>query len=105
MLCYPMGCFCVAGQALLSTGLPRQEYWSGVSLPSPVDLPNPGIEPESSVWQADSLPAEPQGEPVESLKAAKSHMKHTCISRYLCNGIYIAELKCAVSVIAVSFIS
>ena len=25
-------------------GFPRQEYWSGLSFPSPVDLPNPGIE-------------------------------------------------------------
>ena len=24
----------------------RQEYWSGLSFPSPGDLPNPGIEPE-----------------------------------------------------------
>ena len=28
-------------------GLPRQEYWSGVPLPPPGDLPDPGIEPES----------------------------------------------------------
>ena len=26
-------------------GFSRQEYWSGVPLPSPGDLPNPGIEP------------------------------------------------------------
>ena len=25
----------------------RQEYWSGLPFPPPVDLPNPGIEPES----------------------------------------------------------
>ena len=30
-------------------GFPRQEYWSGVSFPSPGDLPNPGIEPASLV--------------------------------------------------------
>ena len=34
-----------------------------LSLPSPGDLPNPGIEPRSPALQADSLPAEPQGEP------------------------------------------
>ena len=28
-------------------GLPRPKYWSGLPLPSPGDLPNPGIEPES----------------------------------------------------------
>ena len=26
-------------------GLSRQEYWSGLPLPSPGELPNPGIEP------------------------------------------------------------
>ena len=33
-----------------------QEYWSGLPIPSPVDLPNPGIEPGSPALQADSLP-------------------------------------------------
>ena len=33
------------------------------SFPSPRDLSNPGIEPRSPTLQADSLPAEPQGEP------------------------------------------
>ena len=37
----------VAYQAPLSVGFSRQEYWSGLPLPSPGDLPNPGIEPES----------------------------------------------------------
>ena len=27
----------------------RKEYWSGLPLPSPGDLPNPGIEPVSLV--------------------------------------------------------
>ena len=42
----------------LSMGFPRQEYWSGWPYPPPGDLPNTGIEPESSVspaLQADSL--------------------------------------------------
>ena len=43
--------------------LSRQEYWSGLPLPSPEDLPNPGIKPRSPTLQADSLPAEPQGKP------------------------------------------
>ena len=29
----------------------RQEYWSGLPLPSPGDLPNPGIEPGSPALQ------------------------------------------------------
>ena len=34
----------VALQAPLSTGFYRQEYWSGLPLPSPTDLPHPGTE-------------------------------------------------------------
>ena len=40
-------------------GFPRQEHWSGLSFPSPGDLPNPGIEPTSPGFpalEADSLP-------------------------------------------------
>ena len=33
----------------------RPEYWSGYTLPSPGDLPNPGIELRSSALQVDSL--------------------------------------------------
>ena len=34
----------VAHQAPLFMGFSRQEYWSGLSFPSPWDLPNPGIK-------------------------------------------------------------
>ena len=37
----------VARQPPLSMGFSRQEYWSGLSCPSSVDLPDPGIEPLS----------------------------------------------------------
>ena len=37
----------VAYQVPLSMGFSRQEYWSGLPLPSPGDLPDPGIEPGS----------------------------------------------------------
>ena len=36
----------------------RQEYWNGLPFPSPGDLSDPGIEPESPALQADSLPSE-----------------------------------------------
>ena len=36
-----------AHQAPPSVGFSRQEYWNGVPLPSPGNLPNPGIEPGS----------------------------------------------------------
>ena len=35
----------VALQAPLSMGFPRQEYWGGLSFPSPGDCPDPGMEP------------------------------------------------------------
>ena len=37
---------------------------TGVPFPPLGDLPNLGIEPRSLTLQADSLPAEPQGEPM-----------------------------------------
>ena len=45
----------VAHQAPLSVELSRQEYWSGLPVPSSGELPNPGIEPASPTCQADSL--------------------------------------------------
>ena len=51
----------VAYHAPPSVEFSRQEYWSGLPLPSPGDLPNPGIEPRSPALQADTLPSEPPG--------------------------------------------
>ena len=52
-----------AHQAPPSMGFSRQEYWRGLSFPSPEDLPNPGIEPRSPTLQADALTSEPPGKP------------------------------------------
>ena len=38
----------------------RQEYWSGLPVPSPEDLSNPGIKPVSPALKADSLLTELQ---------------------------------------------
>ena len=43
---------------------PGQNTGVGSLIPSPGDLPNPGIEPRSPVFQADSWPAEPPGKPL-----------------------------------------
>ena len=43
---------CVARQAPLSMGFPKQEYWTELPFPSPGDLPDPGIEPMSPVSPA-----------------------------------------------------
>ena len=48
-------------------GFSRQEYWSGLPVPSPGDLPDPGIKPGSPALQTDSLPTELWGKPQLSL--------------------------------------
>ena len=42
----------VAHQTPLSMGFPGQEYWSGLTFPSPGDLPDPGIKLESLTFSA-----------------------------------------------------
>jgi len=49
-------------------GFSRPEHWSGQLLPSPGDLPNPGIKPRSLALQEDSLPAELPGKSRGKLK-------------------------------------
>ena len=49
----------VAHQAPLTMEFSRQEYLSGLSFPSPGDLPDPGIQPRSPALKADSLPSVP----------------------------------------------
>ena len=56
----PMNC---SPQIPLSMELSRQEYWSGLPVPSSGNLPNPGIKPRSPALQADSLLSEPPRKP------------------------------------------
>ena len=51
----------IALQAPLSMGFSRQEYWSGLSLPAPGDLPSPGMEPMSPALAGRSFATEPPG--------------------------------------------
>ena len=48
-----------------------QEYWSGLPFPSPEDHPEPGVEPGSHTFQADSLPTEPPGKPFKMVNIIK----------------------------------
>ena len=50
----------VAHQAPLSI-FPRQEYWSGLTFPSPGDRPNPGIELLSPALVGGFFTTEPPG--------------------------------------------
>ena len=57
-------------------GFSRQEYWSGLPLPPPGDLPNPGIKPVSPALQVDSLPLAPPGKPYHILITALLHYQN-----------------------------
>ena len=57
-VCNPMNCS-LPGSSVHS--ILQQECWRGLPFPSPGDLPDPGIEPGSPVFQADSLPSKPLG--------------------------------------------
>ena len=50
-------------QAPLSMGFPKQEYWRGLPFPSPGDLSNPGIKPESPALVGRFFTPEPPGKP------------------------------------------
>ena len=48
----------IAHQAPLTMEFSRQEYWSELPIHPPGDRRNPGMEPGSPTFQADSLPSE-----------------------------------------------
>ena len=54
----------VARQAPLSMGFSRQEYWSVLPFPAPMDLPNPDIEPMSPALAGRFFTTEPPGKPL-----------------------------------------
>ena len=69
----------IACQAPLFMGFPRQEYWSGLSLSSPGDLPDPEIEPMSvapSALAGRFFTTEPPGKPREIIPVAVIHRHH-----------------------------
>ena len=73
----------VACQAPLSIGILQARTLEWVAMPSPGDLPNPGIEPRSLSLQADSLPSEQPGKPTpptpqKCLVASKKFKPHNC---------------------------
>ena len=62
----------VACQAPLSMGFSKQKYWSGLLLPTPGDLLNPGIKRESPVAAAlmgGFFIPEPPGKPSQDMEA------------------------------------
>ena len=74
----------IAHQAPLPAGFSRQEYWSGLPVASPGDLPDPGIKPVSPALQADSLLSEPPGKPI--LREAKLRLRNACPGSLIVTG-------------------
>ena len=62
-LCNPMDCS-LPGSSIHGIFQARVLEW--IAIPSPGDLPNPGIKPGSPALQADALPSEPPGKPQKS---------------------------------------
>ena len=65
-------------------GFSRQEYWSGLPFPSPGDLPNPGMEPESTASHTNSLPSELPGREKKSTPLI-SPIGDTCYAVHSCS--------------------
>ena len=87
----------VACQAPMSMGFSRQEYWSGLSFPSPGDLPDTRIEPTSLMSLAGRFfTSLPPGKPLLLntvhllivLEKEKSHRARTFIMQMV---IYIRK--------------
>jgi len=56
-------------------GFSRQEYWSGLPVPSPGDLPDTGVKagsPATSSESPDSLPSEPPVKPYYSCRGGEN---------------------------------
>ena len=53
----------VTCQTTLPMGFSRQDYWSGLSFPSPGDLSDPGVKPEALALAGGFFTAEPLGKP------------------------------------------
>ena len=66
----------------MDMGFPKQEYWSGLSFPSPEDLPNSGIKPRSPAMQADSLPSEAPGKPTSLFRVIIKGMENNKYNAY-----------------------
>ena len=65
-------CECeVAHQAPLSMEFSRQEYWSGLPLPPPEDLPDSGIKPASPALADGFFTTTPPRKPMYTLLYTK----------------------------------
>ena len=78
----------VAREAPLSTGSSRQEYWNGLPFPSPEDLLDLGLEPESSALAGEFFTTEPPGSPRSLLLKSLS----LCYNLTSIGGIHLSTV-------------
>ena len=71
-LCDPMDC---SLSGFLAHGISRQGYWGGFPFTSPGGLPDAGMEPGYPALQADALPSEPPGKPINQIPLEFSRKK------------------------------
>ena len=87
-LCHPVDCSPPASSVMEFS---RQEYRSGLPIPSPGDLLDPGIKSRSPTLQADLLSSEPPGKPVIPEEVAKpdySSLQEPAKLFHLCSHVY-----------------
>ena len=60
----------IAYEASLSMGFCRQEHWNVLPFPSPGDLPDPGIQPESLALEGGPSTTDPPGKSTHFLYAS-----------------------------------
>ena len=64
-------------------GFSRQQYWSELPSLSPVDFPNPGIEPRFPILLMCSLPSEPPGKPNHAVMDSLSLLQEIFLTQEL----------------------
>ena len=78
----------------LSMAFSRQEHWSGLPLPSPGNLPDPGIKAGSPALQAGSLPSELQGA-LRSKSCSQPALVNKVLFTAMPTHLHICDCFCA----------
>ena len=82
-----------ACQALCPWGFSRQEFWSGLTFPSPGDLLGLGFEPMSFTLAGGFFTTDPPRKPLKSVNLTQfSHRGLICVSEMLFAGWLRPEL-------------
>ena len=86
----------LASQALLSMEILKARILEWVAIPPRWNLPNPGIKPRFPAVQADSLPAELPGKPINCQIQPSHFMKKETrflVKQVICLGSYNKSVK------------